>query len=363
MPTSLTETLFPYGTFAVDTTFRACYERDYSRSERYPLPDALPHHHPQLQQLEGVYPLSYTLPPWWPPRVAQIESDLLKPLLSTVSAQEFREGCIEQARWKAFREALSKEERRRFPTSPKITAMVEGTSWAYRFWNRGPADTADQFNPVISTRPLDFLYMSNGREWRSCQHAWSGGENQHLPGNFYDTGVAVAMALLPDRTITEPSSVLVRTTLRVFRYQQKTLVIIGRTYHNNETLALLFLCRLAHLLDSHHLSWGVMSGVNTLDYCQEGSLGSRLCQRLDHDIFVESEPCWFPDGWYVPYVDGGGAERRWERDWELECDNYYRTHFCATVKLIHPLTVPPVSLQTRSPLVRLTPAGMCLRFL
>jgi len=162
MPTLVTETekMFPYGTFPVDSLFKDCYTQDYSRAQNYPLPDALPHHHPLLKRLEGVYPLYYSLPPWWHEQVAQVESVLLKPLLSSVSAQEFRAGCLDLARWKAFRESLSEEERRQLPTSPKLTIMVEETGWSARFWNRGPADTADRFNLVISTRPLDFLYMS-----------------------------------------------------------------------------------------------------------------------------------------------------------------------------------------------------------
>jgi hypothetical protein len=363
MPTLVTETekMFPYGTFPVDSLFKDCYTQDYSRAQNYPLPDALPHHHPLLKRLEGVYPLYYSLPPWWHEQVAQVESVLLKPLLSSVSAQEFRAGCLDLARWKAFRESLSEEERRQLPTSPKLTIMVEETGWSARFWNRGPADTADRFNLVISTRPLDFLYMSNGREWRSCQHVWNGAENHHLPGNFYDTGVAVAMVLLPNTTVTEPAAVLVRTTLRVFRHREQTMVAIGRTYHNNETLAFLFLCQLARLFDSHQLCWGFMADVNTLDYCQEGFLGPEFCPRLDQDVFVESEPCWFPHGWYVPYVDGG--DRQWERDWERECDEYYCTQLSATVRLMYPLSLPSVPLQTRSPLARLASTGMFPHFL
>jgi hypothetical protein len=363
MPTLTTriEKLFPYGTFPVDPAFSECYTQDYSRAQRYSLPDALPSHHPLLRQLEGVYPLHYSLPPWWHTRIAQMEPDSLKPLLATISTQEFRAGCFDQARWKAFRESLSEEERRCLPASPKITALLEGTDWAAHFWNRGPADTADRFNLVISTRPLDFLYMSNGREWRSCQHMWNGAENHHLPGNFYDTGVAVAMALLPNTTVTESASVLVRTTLRVFRYQEQTIIAIGRTYHNNETLAFLFLCQLARFFDSRQLCWGMMIDVNTLDYCREGFLGPELCQRLDEQVFVEGEPCWFPQGWYVPYVDGG--DRQWERDWEHDDDEYYCTQLSATVRLMRPLALPQASFHTRFTLARLASAGMLPHFL
>ncbi|MGH2508623.1 MAG: hypothetical protein ACRDHZ_14660 [Ktedonobacteraceae bacterium] len=102
-----TDLLFPYGTFPVDSRFRERYMQDYSEASSHALPTHLPWHHPLLRSLEGVYPLENGLPPWWPTCVAQVESAVLQPLLSTVTAHEFRTGCIEASSWKAFRESLS----------------------------------------------------------------------------------------------------------------------------------------------------------------------------------------------------------------------------------------------------------------
>ena len=316
MTTLVTDVVFPYGTFPIDPVFHEQYAQDYSRAAFYPLPNDLPHHHPLFKGLEGTYPLAYRLPPWWPSLVAGIEPDLLKPLLASISPHEFRTGCVEHARWKTLREALSEEERRHLPTSPKLAALVEHTEWSLEFGQRGAADTSDQFTLVISTQPQDFLYMANGKEWRSCQHFRDGCENEHLPGNFYDTGVAVAMVLLPGANVRDKASVLARTTLRVFHHDQQMVVALGRTYHNNETLALLLLDELARLLDAQHLCWGMMIDVNTLEYCQDELLGPELDQRLGQETFVEGEPCWFPSSWSVPYIDGG--DREWVRDWEVE---------------------------------------------
>lgn len=330
--------VFPYGTFPVDEAFRGRYIQDYSEASRYPLPTHFPAHHPLLTQLEGTYPLEQALPPWWPACVSQVSPEVLRPLLSSISGHEFRTGCIEQARWKAFRDALSHEQRREFPSSPKIAALVEHTGWASYFGSRGPTDTPDQLSVVISTHPRDFLYMSNGHEWHSCQHFFNGSENHHLPGNFYDTGVAVVMVLVPNTNVETEASVLVRTTLRVFPSPGNTLVIIGRTYHNNETLAVLLLYKLAEIFDTQKLCWGFMLDVNARSYCQEGFLGPALAERLKLSVSVDSEPVWLPRGWYPPYVDGG--EVAWIYDREAESEEFSRAWLNATVTPLRPQFTP-----------------------
>lgn len=342
-----TDIVFPYGTFPVDEAFRGRYTQDYLGAGSYPLPTHLPSHHPLLRQIEGTYLLENALPPWWPACVAQVRPEALRPLLSSISAHEFRTGCIEQARWKAFRESLSNEQRRALPSSPKIAALVEYTGWAPYFGSRGPIDTPDQLSLVISTHPRDFLYMSNGHEWHSCQHFSNGCQNHRLPGNFYDTGVAVAMVLVPNTNVEAEASVLVRTTLRVFPHQGKILVVIGRTYHNNETLALLLLCKLAEIFDAQKLCWGFMLDVNTLAYCEEGFLGPALAKRLEQSIMVDSEPFWLPRSWYPPYIDGGDHD--WLYDREAESQEYLRPWLNATVKLMRPLASHLLSTSTQPP--------------
>lgn len=259
---------------------------------------------------------------------------MLQPLLSSISAHEFRTGCIEQARWKTFRESLASEPRHLLPASPKIAALVEQTAWTTSFANRGPVDTAESFSLVISTHPQDFLFMSNGRDWRSCQHFSTGCENHQLPGNFYDTNVAVALVLLPNTSVGEEESVLVRTTLRIFLHQEQPLVTIGRTYHNNETLALLLLCKLAEIFDIRGLSWGFICGINALAYCQDDFLGPALSQRLEANIQLGSVPFCLPRGWYTPYIDKGS--HRWERDYAFESDDYSRRWLNADVRPMRP---------------------------
>lgn len=356
----MTDSFFPYGTFPPDDMFRERYTQDYSRASRYPLPERLPYHHPLLRRLEGTYPFNDALPPWWGECVAQVKQPLARPLLAALSVREFRQGCLEQSQWKALRDRLSEEERRRLPTSPKIAALIAETGWSQHFLDRGPVETPAQLSLVISTHPRDFLYMSNGREWRSCQHFYDGCENQRLPGNFYDTGIAIAMVLALHTSVEKREAVLARTTLRVFPFQGRTVVAIGRTYHNNTTLAFLLLYQLAHLFDRSHLPWGFLVGVNSLTYCEDGSLGTALCERLDQEMDVQSEPYWLPHMWYEPYVDGG--DREWERDGESTCGEYDRTQLNATVMLMHPRSFPQTLAPMRYALSRLTSAGMLPHF-
>ena len=352
----LTGPVFPYGTFCVDAEVCERYAQDYARARSYPLPARLPSHHPLLQRLEGTYPLAYEIPPWWHACVSQMKSKALRQVLATISPAEFRTGCLEQLRWKAFRATLSADERRQVPTSPKIATLLEQTEWEVPFGTRGPVDAPEQLKLVISTRPHEFLYMSNGWEWRSCQHFDDGSENQCLPGNFYDTGVAVAMLLPAHMQVEEPSSVLARTTLRVFRANEQTVVAIGRTYHNNATLALLLVSRLATLLDEQYLTWGFMSEVNTLSDCRHGLLGPALLQRLHWGAWGESEACWFPDSWHLPYIDGG--EHDWQSHWEKQTDEYFCMHLSATIMLMHPRPHLSLSTHTRRAITGLASVGM-----
>ncbi|HEU5382549.1 MAG TPA: hypothetical protein VFV38_44645, partial [Ktedonobacteraceae bacterium] len=144
------DSFFPYGTFPLDKMFQERYNTDYSHASHYPLADTLPFHHPLLKRLEGTYSLPDRPAPWWPACVAEVDP-VLREVLSTVSAREFREGCIEALRWKQFRQSLSEEQRRMVPQSPKLAPMLEQTDWLYAFQQRGASDTPAQLNLVIST--------------------------------------------------------------------------------------------------------------------------------------------------------------------------------------------------------------------
>ncbi len=330
---------FPYGTFPVDDLLREHYTRYYSSADQYPLSDQLPSHHPLLRKLEGTYPLPYATPPWWLACVKEVKLDALRLLLASTTAQEFRMGCLEQARWKAFRATLDEKAQSQLPQSPKLSALIEGTGWERRFTDRGAAETPAHLKLVISTRPLDFLYMSNGRDWESCQDLCDGSDNSRLPSNFYDTGVATAMVLEPQCWAGDPQAILARTTLRMFRLDGQDMVVIGRTYHNNETVAFLLLCQLAGLFDAQARNWGFVSETNALESCRDGYLGPALGKRLDTEVYVEAEPSWYPDDWCVPYVDGGG-DVDWHRDWGQSSNDYKCVRLGASIRLMHPRTLP-----------------------
>ncbi len=353
---SLLSPFFPYGTTPVDPALTAHYEGDYSDSDDYPLPAHLPVHHPMLTRLEGIYPLTYTLPPWWLTCVAEVEPPTVRPLLASLSPQEFRTGCLDPSRWKAFRERLTPEERRLVPGSPKLAAFVEGTSWLSHFQDRGAAEIPEQLSLLITTRPLDFLYMSNGRDWRSCQHYRDGAENHRLPGNFYDTGVALAMVLVPGTSSADAHAVLVRTTLRVFFLNHMPVVVIGRTYHNHATLAFLLLIHLAHLLDDQSVRWGLLSGTNTHDWCQYGYLGDALRERMEPRCLAQGERCWFPWNWHEPYVDGNHS---WTTVSEQPKEAYRCMQLDASIHLLSPHSRPPIAAPIQQSLDRLRAVGLC----
>ena len=303
---------FPYGVFPVEDTFRLRYTTDYSQAPRYPLPAILPQHHPLLQLLEGTYPLDDQPAPWWPSCVAEVDPRL-RMMFSTISTREFRDGCLDASRWKQFRQTLpSYHEREVFPMSPKLAPLLENTTWCLPFTQRGASDTPAHLRLLLSCSPLSALYLSNGHQWKSCQHFRTGEYNECLVGNFYDTGVATAMVLAPQTNVWDEGAVLARTTLRVFGDQGRSWIAIGQTYHNNETLALLLLCQLAALCDQHRLPWGFLANVNALTYCTRGYLGNGLQQRLSEpQIVVEGDPFWLPAGIVEPYVDSG--RHIWEK--------------------------------------------------
>ena len=300
----------PYGTYDVDQeTIEQYAVLAPSLSDYYPLPELLPLHHPLLLQLEGTYPVQDAPAPWWPLCVAQVDP-LLRPLLADISVEEYRQGTIADERWRAFKQEHEDAWPARLPKSPKITPWLEATAWASLFTNRGPAETPRDLDLVVSTQPAHFINMSNGAGWTSCQHYRKGGDSCCLPGNFYDTGVAVAMLLPRGADVWEPGSVLARTTLRIFKRGESALLAIGRTYHNNMTLVLLLLSQLADMFDAQQIPWGFISGMNSGAACWEGALGPALQKRPRESVRLRATPFWLPYSWNRPYVEGGYY--RWE---------------------------------------------------
>src|SRR5215472_10462561 len=130
---------FPYGTFSVNPSVRDLYKKA-PLSRTYPLPNALPMHHPVLQQLEGVYPMVDTLPLWWP-SVAEKHDPALMSLLQAVTRSEWRLGVLNQEKWHSWKRSMSPQEREVFQLtstgkllmhSPKLIATL--TTNAEKEW-------------------------------------------------------------------------------------------------------------------------------------------------------------------------------------------------------------------------------------
>jgi hypothetical protein len=314
--TEITTHQFPYGTFFVDSSVRHRYN-NAPLSRTYPLPDTLPMHHPLLQQLEGVYPVVDTLPPWWSTVVERCDL-ALKPLVQEVTIREWRSGVLDDKRWRAWKEQMSPQELDRLLNTsvgnsllhrPKLAALFSGVE-TYWFEGRGPKDTPQELDLVISFRPEYLLNMSNGRGWTNCQDLYEGNEHECLHGNWYDTGVAVALIVPRGADIWQGAEreregvVLARTILRVFHFDDHTLgVVIGGFCDNNKTLEVLLFSRLLSLFQDQGLSWGSMYCLTRLQQsCFIGSL-------REEEQELHSIAFWRPSGVGLPYIDDTS---RWE---------------------------------------------------
>lgn len=327
MTQTATNPQFPYGTFSVDASVRDLYTKA-RLSYSYPLPDVLPMHHPILQQLEGVYPMVDALPPWWT-QVVENGDPMLKPLLQAVTIREWRLGVLDQERWHSWKRNLSPQEQEvvqctftELMRSPKLIATLPTSQTRNWFKERGPKDTPEDLDLIISFRPEYLLNMSNGCGWTSCQHLHEGSYNEHLPGNWYDTGMAVAMVIPRGATIWQGVEserrgvVLARTTLRVFfDHEQTPVIVIGCCYDNNQTLLSLLLSRLVALFRDQRLDWGTMSDSGLTNLIQDGFIGNYQRVVWEEEPDLCSVPFWRPPHFYRPYIDG-------HSDWEITNDHF-----------------------------------------
>ncbi len=323
---------FPYGTFSVDSSVRNLYNQA-PLSRTYPLPDKLPMHHPVLQQLEGVYLVVDTLPPWWSHFVEK--SDLtVKPLLQEVTIREWRSGVFDDKRWRAWKERVSSQGENAFLTSdlmqrPKLAALFSDVEKDW-FEERGPKDTPEELDLVISFRPEYLLNMSNGDGWMSCQHLYDGSEHECLPANWYDLGMAVALVVPHGADIWQGTEnaregvVLARTTLRVFaEHEQTPMIVIGRCYHNNRTLVALLLSSLVSHFQQQGLSWGSMPYFYLTNLLQNGFIGSY--QQKEEEQELHSVAFWRPsDIDNLPYIDGISRWEYTEDDFTFLAANIHR---------------------------------------
>ena len=309
---------FPYGTFAVDSEVADHYNKA-PLSQSYPLPDELPMHHPVLQQLEGVYPMVDTLPPWWANCVSR-SMPSLRSLLQPVTLREFRSGVLNEELWRSWKRDLPPQELQylqltsignRLLCSPKLFAAFPEDPERKWFEERGPKDTPRDLDLILSFRPEYLLNMSNGCGWTSCQHLYEGSYNECLPANWYDTGAAVAMVVPRGANIWQGVEtmrngvVLARTTLRVFLEDDQTpVVVIGRCYDNNKTLLSLLLRSLVTLFRDHGLAWGTMPSYALTDLLKSGFIGNyrRVGKEKERDL--RSIAFFRPPFFDRPYVEG-----------------------------------------------------------
>jgi hypothetical protein len=312
-----THQTFPYGTFPVASSVLDLYQKA-PLSHICPLPDALPMHHPVLQHLEGIYPMADTLPPWWA-EWASMSTPALKPLLQAVTKREFREGVVDQQRWRSWKTSMPPQEQevlqttsigKRLMQSPKLIPTFMESYQKEWFEERGPRDTPEDLDLIVSFRPEHLLNMSNGHGWTSCQHLYEGSCNECLPANCYDTGVAVALVVPRGADIwqgadrTRNGVVLARTTLRVFFEHDTPVVVICRPYDNNKTVLSLLLSRLVTLFQDHGLSWGTIGYYALTDLLQSGFIGNYQRVRREEERELCSPAFWMPPHFDQPYVDG-----------------------------------------------------------
>jgi hypothetical protein len=300
---------FPFGLWRVmDYTdvFRRYTEEIPLLAKQVTLPLALPCRHPALSQLEGRYPVEDRLPPWWQACIGAHarQCPCLEPLLRATSREEFRRGSLDQQRWKAWRSTscrLNGEAQRPTPcwhhAGPSLSRLLaavlpagERPVWLDRYVGRGAKDLPRELDLVISADLAWWLNMGNGRNWLSCMGTGPD-RDLRLPGNWYDTGAALAALVERGGDCWAPGALIARTTLRVAtedylpvpveQQVSQTLgerltqrVVLGRVYHNDHTAACTLLSTLVELFEAHRLPWGCIAGTTTAEMALDGSLGA-----------------------------------------------------------------------------------------
>lgn len=327
---------FPFGVWRiVDYTdvLRRYREEIPLLAEQVTLPPVLPCCHPALSQLEGRYPLEDQLPPWWEGCLDALtrHCPCLEPLLRGTSREDFRRGSLAQQRWKAWQGTscgLSGEAQRPIPcwqqAGPSLSQLLakvlpadEQVRWLDRFVGRGPKDTPRELDLVITAHPAWWLNMANGRNWFSCMGTGPD-RDLRLPGNWYDTGVALAALVECGGDCWTPGALIARTTLRAVtddspiggkqdasqspsdRPTQR--VVLGRVYHNDHTSACTLLSTLVDLLEQHRLPWGCIADTTTAELCLDGSLGALDSGRVPHQ--ASGVPYWLPAEIERPALEG-----------------------------------------------------------
>ena len=321
----------PFGLFQVanyEEVFRRYVSVIPDLAQEAPLPQMLPARHPLLAQLEGRYAVQDHLPPWWHDCVEALTTacPCLERLVRPLNQEEFRQGSIEQRRWKPWRKAecqLTEEQKpipcwkRRGPGLYRIMAGVLPAEskqvWLDRFVNRGDKDMPLELDLVIASDPAWWLNMDNGRGWSSCAGTGTTRDSRII-GNWYDTGVVLAALVARGADCWTPDCLIARTTVHLVidnktgsiastdTAESSLRVVLGRVYHNDLTSACNLLLSLAALFEQRGLPWGCIAGTNTAQLAQDGSLGELAIEEEARKAL--GVPYWLPAATERPALEG-----------------------------------------------------------
>ena len=170
---------------------------------------------------------------------------------------------------------------------------------------------------VITAHPAWWLNMANGRNWFSCMGIGPD-RDLRLPGNWYDTGVALAALVERGGDCWAPGALIARTTLRVVTEDQLApgeqdvrqthgewpiqRMVLGRVYHNDHTAACTLLTSLVGLFEAHGLPWGCIAGTATAEMVLDGSIGALEITR--EPLQASGVSYWLPRDLEPPAMEG-----------------------------------------------------------
>lgn len=294
----------PFGVLPVNDNFQDVVTNEYQPSyHSYSIKDTLQQltHYPQrceeIQKLCTSIDLPEVFPSWWTRYIGYVPQPL-NYLLSNLTYEEFKTGQINDKVWKGFRDSL-RDKRNDFPQSPKLGGILAPYTDLAREFNRRGSSANTEYELVIGHTPLEFLYMSNGDGWRSCQHLRDGSSNENIVGNFFETSSALVYVKPKNVGIDdEAGSIVARTIIRYMETSDKEpFIVASRVYGNDETVQQTMLTILHQHCKSHSMTFGV-----------EGVYGNYQIFGRRHPVNVKSLPFSIPENMETPYMDGFNME-------------------------------------------------------
>ena len=347
---------FPYGLYEIPDYESLCtrYAHEVPALAKYaPLPTHLPRRHPVLERLQGTFRVHDTLPPWWQSCMQELirVCPCLRPLLCTLSREEFRQGTIEQRRWRVWRTTRCQRQQsgEEHPVpcwqhyGPGLYWLLDKVlppseqkrDWMDQFVSRGNKAMPRALDLIITADPAWWLNMSNGCGWSTCMGSRDD-RDPRIIGNWYDTGVLLAALVARGADCWTPESLIARTTVRLVearlagkhtrtRHEEQkpsagtsgatpaSRLALGQVYHNDMTAASNLLLHLAQLCEEHGLAWGCIGGTNALHFAQNGLLGPMHMEETA--VQLSGTSFWRPEDVETPYLDGEAFFREAD-EWE-----------------------------------------------